>query len=167
MKKSEVITMIRTITKQQFYICESKINPSELSTWDKTIMETMHEFIEDYDDDEITVNGFFDKNDELIGLIQFSEEDLDYLFEDSENSTNNSITLIGALFVHPKYRKNGIGRQLVNFAISEAISEVIVADPLNLEASNFFNKIGFSHENDFGDTDGWFQYKRKLSHNVE
>lgn len=130
--------MIKLITKNQFYSFENTLNASELNVWDITIMGTMHEFIDNYDDDEITVYGYFNSNDEPIGLIRFSEEDADYLFEESNNKSIDSMTLIGALFVLPTYRGKGIGRELVDFAISEAETDIIVTDPLNIEARHFF-----------------------------
>jgi GNAT superfamily N-acetyltransferase len=155
--------MIRLVTKQQFNIFESKINPSELFFSDKAILEIFHEFIDDYEDDEIDVHGFFDNTGELIGLIRFSEENIDYLFEDIEHFNLDFITLIGALFVHPTFRRKGIGSKLVDFAISEAETEIIATDPYNIEESNFFNSFGFSHQNDFGVTDEWILFKRKIS----
>lgn len=160
--------MIRIVKRQEFYIFEDKMSTDEFSISDEVIMETFHQFIDDYEDDEIDVYGYFDITGELIGLIRFSEETVDYLFESIDNLHNSFFTLIGVLFVHPSYRKKGIGKELVEFAISKATTEEIVADPIDIEASNFFNSIGFSICNNIGDCDQWLMSKwRHNPHNIK
>lgn len=155
--------MIKIVTKEDFYMFENKMNAVEFSISDDAILECFHQFIDDYDDEEIDVYGYFDTKNDLIGLIRFSEEPMDYLFNNLQNSASSSITLIGALLVHPRYRRKGIGKRLVKFAISRARTEDIVTDPVDLEASNFFKYNGFSHDNKFGDFDGWLLYISKPS----
>ncbi|MEX6702034.1 GNAT family N-acetyltransferase [Peribacillus frigoritolerans] len=151
--------MIRTVKRQEFYMFEDKMSTDEFSISDEVIMETFPQFIDDYEDDEIDVYGYFDNTGELVGLIRFSEEHVDYLFESIDNLPNSFFTLIGVLFVHPNYRKKGIGKELVEFAISKATTEVILADPFDIEASNFFNSIGFSLCSNIGDCEKWLMCK--------
>lgn len=150
--------MIRIVKRQEFYMFENKMSTDEFSISDEVIMETFHQFIDDYEDDEIDVYGYFDNTGDLVGLIRFSEETGDYLFK-SKDKANSFFTLIGVLFVQPNYRKKGIGKELVEFAISKATTEEIVADPFDIEASNFFNSIGFSLCNNIGDCDQWLMSK--------
>lgn len=89
---------------------EDKMSTDEFSISDEVIMDTIHQFIDDYEDDEINVYGYFDNTGELVGLIRFSEETVDYLFESIDNFANSFFTLIGVLFVHPNYRKKELGR---------------------------------------------------------
>lgn len=160
-KRKVKLIMIRMVTKQEFYRFEDKMSTDEFSLSDEVIMETFHQFIDDYEDDEIDVYGYFDNNVDLVGLIRFSEETGDYLFGSIDNLANYFFTLIGVLFVQPNYRKKGIGKELVEFAISKATTEEIVADPFDIEASNFFNSIGFSLCKNIVDCDDhWLMRKR-------
>ncbi|MFJ5751620.1 GNAT family N-acetyltransferase [Peribacillus frigoritolerans] len=160
-EKNGEVYMISIVKKQEFCMFEDKMSTDEFSLSDEIIMETFHQFIDDYEDDEIDVYGYFDKTGDLVGLIRFSEETGDLLFESIDNLANSFFTLIGVLFVQPNYRKKGIGKELVEFAISKATTKEIVAYPIDIEASNFFNSIGFSLCKNIVDCDDhWLIRKR-------
>ncbi|MFE4814097.1 GNAT family N-acetyltransferase [Peribacillus simplex] len=153
--------MIRIVTKQEYYCFDSSLKKLPFSNTDISIIVIFNQFIDDYEDDEIDVYGFFDNSQELQGLIRYSEEALNYLFEEFDIVDNRLITLIGALIVHPKHRGKGLAKELVTFTVNDVKTEVVVADPFDIQSGRFFHSIDFSFENAFGDTGEWLLYKKK------
>jgi GNAT superfamily N-acetyltransferase len=121
----------------------------------------------DYEDDEIDICGFYNEENKLIGLIRFSVENKSFLFDeeadDDDDNDNETITLIGAILVHPAYKNKGIGRKLVDYAIKNAETEWIVADPFDENAGRFFMSLDFGYDEEkiFEKDDDWCLFFQK------
>ncbi|RXT15448.1 GNAT family N-acetyltransferase [Ammoniphilus sp. CFH 90114] len=77
-------------------------------------------------------------NGDLVGLIECSEEAFRL-----HNAHSAKEMLIGTIFVHPAFRDQGIGKELVQFVVKQAKTEYVVTDPIDQRAQEFFTHCGF------------------------
>lgn len=143
--------MIKIINKEQFKSFKQSVLKEEQSVNEVGLIEVFSQWIDLNEDEEIDVYAYF-QDSQPIALLRFSEEDLDDMLDDDE--AEGKITLIGDIIVHPQHRLQGIGRVLVQFAIENATTEWIMADPVNIEAIHFFESLQFKPNESFT-TDNW------------
>ena len=67
--------------------------------------------------------------------------------------TGLSETAIEMLFIHPDFRGNGIGRELLQFAVREKAVTRVDVNEQNTQAVGFYQKMGFTVEGR-SETDG-------------
>ncbi|VDO50846.1 unnamed protein product [Haemonchus placei] len=96
-------------------------------------------------------NKFFEQilNNDLCAAIMFNEMCVGVVCCKFEMVGCTETLYIMSLGVHPLYRCRGIGAELVNFAISKAISHCVSVIRLHVQISNFnaidfYSKRGFS-----------------------
>lgn len=133
--------MIKIINQQEFSSFLKSVSELKLYWPDTELISIFKDFVEDREDDEIDVKGYF-LDEELIGLIRWGNESPDYLFEESDDE--NDIAFIGSLFVHPNYRNKGIGRSLVEHVIKEMEQDVVYTSPIDIAAERFFYEVDFN-----------------------
>jgi GNAT superfamily N-acetyltransferase len=150
---------MKLITNKDFNQLQHSLAAFDLSDFDTALMSSFEGFISGCEDDEIDTYGFYE-NEQLVGMIRFNEELMSEIMEceDDEMENDERVTLIGALFVRPDYRRKKMAKQLVEFAVSQAKTSVIVADPYNHTSQQFFLSIGFDFDNEFDDEDEWMVY---------
>lgn len=133
--------MIKVINQREFQRFLNNISELELYWPDTELISIFKNFIEDYEDDEIDALGYF-LDGELIGLIRWSYELPDYLFEETDE--DDEIAFIGALFIHPQHRNKGIARKLVDHVVQEVDRNVVYTSPIDMAAERFFYQVDFS-----------------------
>lgn len=127
--------VIRPVHLKEFLMfCQS------LQSWDTAvgvndlgILEAMNDSIKSGE----KIYGAF-VHDQLAGIIDCSEE----VFKTADNLQVKEL-LIGTIFVHPVYRNQGIGKELVQFVVDLAETEYVITDPIDDKAQEFFTHCGF------------------------
>lgn len=153
--------MIKRITKIEFLRFVSSLSDLPLLAPEKAVINTLKEFVEEREDEEIEIIGYLGESEKLAAILHFLTESIEYILEHHTCERDCQITLISALFVHPDHRGKGIARNLVEHVMNEAETEIVVADPFDEKTTSFFISNGFSNDNDFGDTDKWLLYREK------
>lgn len=130
---------MRTITKPTL-----EDHPELLNLWEESVRAT-HDFLEK-NDIQVYKRLIGDKYLETLNLYCIKTEKGILGFIGLQKK------LIQMLFVHPDFMNQGVGRQLVNFAISEhKVTEVDVNEQ-NTYALGFYKSMGFEAFDRF-DTD--------------
>lgn len=100
-------------------------------------LETFKSFIHNKElMNELTIFGAFDK-DSLIGII----------------GTKNKGTHISLFFIHPKFHRRGIGKELFNFVYANQMGVRVTVNSSSY-AVKFYESLGFSKISEEQETDG-------------
>ncbi len=86
-------------------------------------------------------------NGQLVGMVECSEEMFCTNTQDQVREM-----LIGTIFVHPEYRDQGTGKELVNYVLTQANTDYVLTDPIDRRAQSFFSHCGFT-QNEIFDKD--------------
>lgn len=114
---------------------DQKYKQQILAVWEQSVIAT-HDFLTPTDFTEIkelvqTINFYhfqvycLTENDFVIGFIGVADKKIEMLFLD------------------PKYFGQGLGKILMNFAISELAADKVDVNEQNIKAVNFYKKFGF------------------------
>jgi len=114
---------------------DQKYKQQILRVWEHSVLTT-HDFLTPSDFTEIkelvqTINFYhfqvycLTEDDLVIGFIGVADKKIEMLFLD------------------PKYFEQGLGKMLMNFAISELASDKVDVNEQNIKAVNFYKKSGF------------------------
>jgi len=114
---------------------DQKYNQQILAVWERSVLATQ-DFLTPTDFSEIkelvqTINFYhfqvycLTEDDFVIGFIGVADKKIEMLFLD------------------PKYFGQGLGKMLMNFAISELAADKVDVNEQNIKAVNFYKKSGF------------------------
>ncbi|WP_291781866.1 GNAT family N-acetyltransferase [Cecembia sp.] len=111
--------------------------PELLEIWEASVRAT-HDFLNE------------DKIQEIRQIIidgnVFAHADI-YTFQNAEKKILGFLGLskekIEMLFIHPDFRGQGIGKNLTNFAVNERKILKVEVNEQNIQAVNFYKKLGF------------------------
>lgn len=87
---------------------------------------------------EPLLDGVFLEN-RLVGFIGYG----------SSNRSNQQVTIIHFILIHPKEQKKGIGKAVVRKVIEESKSPYIMMYPCTHPAKVICTQLGFKHDRDF------------------
>lgn len=135
---------IRTLTKNDIKNVQEVVTLSWRDTYKQIIpLDIQKRFLnvtysEDALIERIHNSHFFiaEKDNQIVGVANFS------LLDDSGQVE------LGALYLHPDFKRQGIGKQLFHKALDEieGVKEVLVhVEKHNKEALAFYNKMGFTY----------------------
>lgn len=106
-----------------------------LNVWERAVLAT-HDFLTPTDFDEIK---------ELVANINFN--DFQVFCLTNQNSVLGFIGVadkkVEMLFIDPKYFGQGIGKQLLTFAVEELNADKVDVNEQNTKALKFYQKFGF------------------------
>lgn len=132
---------IRKVEKQDFYQFKVSLLHESLTGNEPGLLAALSDWTEESERGRQQQYGYF-CGDFVAGVISCSEEnDLETVAE--------VYTLIGIIFVHHRFRHQGIGGRLVEFVKKHARTDWIVASPADDLASAFFISCGFFPLNSF------------------
>lgn len=114
---------------------DQKYKQQILTVWEQSVLAT-HDFLTPTDFSEIK---------KLVQTINFNHFQVYCLTEDDFvigfiGVANKKIEM---LFLDPKYFGQGLGKMLMNFAISELAADKVDVNEQNIKAVNFYKKSGF------------------------
>lgn len=141
---------IRTLTEADIEQVQEVVMLSWNETYAKSIPHViqMRFLYEAYSEealiDRIHHSHFFiaEKHDEIVGFANFSQLDQDGHVE------------LGALYLHPKNKRQGIGTALFETGlerIGDVMSVLVHVEKDNTSAQAFYEKLGFSYVKEFSE----------------
>ncbi|WP_167577752.1 GNAT family N-acetyltransferase [Ammoniphilus sp. YIM 78166] len=135
---------IRPVTLEEFLDFRYALSVSSVGIGanEQGILTAMEDSIRN---GEILYGAFV--NGQLLGMVEYSEE---IFCTNSQDHVKE--LLIGTIFVHPQYRDQGTGKELVNFVLEQANTDYVLTDPIDRRAESFFLQCGFT-QNEIFDKD--------------
>lgn len=109
--------------------------PQLLAIWEQSVLAT-HDFLAKSDFEEIK---------QLVESINFNELQVYCLINDNEvfGFIGVEDKKIEMLFLDPKYFGQGLGKQLLSFAVTELNADKLDVNEQNIKALKFYQKFGF------------------------
>jgi GNAT superfamily N-acetyltransferase len=151
---------IRVVTKEEFKLFQVSLENEKVYEHEPFLVDELKRFVEEYEEDDSYVQGYFGEHKHPLGLIVFSEQSKYEMFDDDNDDIQ--YTMVEVLFVHPQHRGKGVGKELVQFAIQESELEWVHANPADSNAWRFFQSIGFQSDKDqIFTNDDWHQFFKK------
>ncbi|RYF97953.1 MAG: GNAT family N-acetyltransferase, partial [Chitinophagaceae bacterium] len=114
---------------------KSKYKPQIISVWEKSVLAT-HHFLTANDYTEIRAL-LLDYDFELLDMFCLMDKEAVIGFIGLHNYK------IEMLFLDPAYIGKGLGKQLIDFAISKHGATLVDVNEQNVSAKKFYEKIGF------------------------
>lgn len=108
--------------------------PQLLAIWEQSVLAT-HDFL---------VKSDFEEIKQLVESINFNELQVYCLINDNEvfGFIGVEDKKIEMLFLYPKYFGQGLGKQLLSFAVTELNADKLDVNEQNIKALKFYQKFG-------------------------